>query len=321
MKKYIPIIAIILLTQAVYGQTYHFARTGIHLTLPGAGWGLDFPAEDFLVEDSKIAPDGNSVSCRAGGNDIIMLCYFEKSPVEGDAAACRDFYMEKSKEAPMKTSGLRSYENGEMAAFEYLVTEFKGQPVSQMNIHAYLARNGYCAEVHLSRSDYSTDAYEDMIKVLNEVQASNGIDPAVSLQFDFGMLYYSKQDYDSAIVEYEKVLGREKELKMYNKYFWFIAYDHLAMSYGLSGNPDKAIEICERGLKQDKKYPMFYYTMACAYAMKGNTNEALHNLKKAYKYKNNTLPMETLPNPLEDESFKEAMKHEEFRKAVKKLVE
>lgn len=321
MRNVILSLSLSLLFQFALGQNFHLARNGVHLTLPGAGWGLDFPAKDFLVEEAKLDPNGNFISCRGGGNDIIMLCYFEYAPVEGDAAACRNYYMEKSKEAPMKVSGLRAYELGEMAVFEYLVKEYKGEQVNQMNVHAYLARNGYCAEVHLSRSNYNTKAYDDLIKVLEEVRTSNGIDPAISLQFEFAMMYYVAEKYDSAIVEYEKVLDREKELIKYNKYFWYTAYDNLSNSYIMAGNPDKAIEICERGLKRQKKYPMFYYTIACAYAEKGDESMVLDYIRKAYKYKDNMLLGEILLNPLENESFQEMLKSEGFREELDKIVE
>lgn len=320
MKITILSLSLMLLFPIAFGQNFRLARTGVHLTLPNAGWQLDIEARDFLVEDAKLDRDGNYISCRAGGNDIIMLCYFEHAPVEGDAVACRDYYMEKSKEAPMKVSGLRAYELGEIALFEYLVTEYNGKPVNQMNMHAYLARNGYCAEVHLSRSDYTPKAYDDLTKVIEEVRASNGIDPAISLQFEFAIMYYTAEKYDSAIIEYEKVLEREKELKKYNKYFWNIAYDFLAASYRFAGNPDKAIEICQRGLKQDKKYPKFYYTIAGVYAEKGDADSMLDYIRKAYKYKNNTLPGENLPDPLEDASFQEMLKNQEIREALEKIV-
>ncbi|MEW6015507.1 MAG: hypothetical protein AB1690_09300 [Candidatus Zixiibacteriota bacterium] len=321
MKKVFLSLSLALLSQLAFGQYFHAARTGVHLSLPNAGWGLDFPAEDFLVEDAKLDPNGNYVSCRAGGKDIIMLCYFEHAPVEGDAAACRNYYMEKSKEAPMKVTGLRAYELGEMAVFEYLVTQYRGEQVNQMNVHSYLARNGYCAEVHLSRSNYVTAAYDDLMKVLEEVRASNGIDPVISLQFEFAMMYYSSENYDSAIVEYEKVLDREEELKKYNKYFWYIAYNNLSKSYLMAGQPDKAIEICQRGLKRDKKYPMFYYNLACVFAKEGDGSLMLENIRKAYKYKDRMLLGEIIPNPMESETFHEILKIEEVRKELEKIVQ
>jgi len=159
-----------------------------------------------------------------------------------------------------------------------------------------------------------------LMEVLEEVRTSNGIDPVISLQFEFAMMYYTSENYDSAIVEYEKVLEREKELIKYNKYFWYIAYDNLSGSYIMAGQPDKAIEICERGLKRDKKYPMFYYTIARAYAEQGNGSLMLEYIRKAYKYKDRMLPGEVIPDPLEGESFQDILKIEEFRKELEKCV-
>jgi tetratricopeptide (TPR) repeat protein len=135
------------------------------------------------------------------------------------------------------------------------------------------------------------------------------------------MMYYSAAKYDSAIVEYEKIRDREKELIKYNKYFWYVAYDNLSDSYIRTNNPDTALEICKRGLKRDKKYPMFYYTMARIYAEKGDKGLMLDNLRKAYKYKENMLLGEPLPNPLENDSFQEMLKVDGVRKEFEKLVQ
>ncbi|NMC44001.1 MAG: hypothetical protein GYA46_08775 [candidate division Zixibacteria bacterium] len=89
----------------------------------------------------------------------------------------------------------------------------------------------------------------------------------------------------------------------------------------MAGYPDKAVEICQRGLKGDKKYPVFYYTMACICAQKGDGGPALEYIRQAYKYKDKMLPGESLANPLKHESFKELLKSEEFRQELERIVQ
>jgi predicted Zn-dependent protease len=91
------------------------------------------------------------------------------------------------------------------------------------------------------------------------------------------------------------------------------------MSYGISGKLTEAKAIFDYGLTQDSEYPMFYYNLACMYGEMDKMNEAMVQLRHAYKYKSNMIPGETLPDPLQDDSFKQFVRKEEFVKAVREM--
>ena len=72
----------------------------------------------------------------------------------------------------------------------------------------------------------------------------------------------------------------------------------------------------EYGLTQDPEYPMFYYNLACTYGETKNMQQAIEELRLAYKYKANMIAGETLPDPLKDDSFRFFVNDDGFVKAV-----
>ena len=96
--------------------------------------------------------------------------------------------------------------------------------------------------------------------------------------------------------------------------------DNLGMSYGMTGDLQKAKETFEYGIAKDSTYPIFYYNLACTYAEMGKAEEASQNLRKAFEYKSNVLAGETMPDPLTDDSFKKLMKDRDFRQLAESLV-
>jgi predicted Zn-dependent protease len=91
------------------------------------------------------------------------------------------------------------------------------------------------------------------------------------------------------------------------------------MSYGLTRKLSDARETFEYGITQDPEYPLFYYLLACTYGEMGKMNESLEQLRLAYKYKANTIPGESLPDPLEDDSFRKFVKDKNFVEAVHEI--
>jgi hypothetical protein len=67
-------------------------------------------------------------------------------------------------------------------------------------------------------------------------------------------------------------------------------------------------------------YPLFYYNLACTYGEMGKMDEALGQLRLAYKYRANMIPGEgTVPDPLKDDSFRSFVKNDTFVQAVRAM--
>jgi tetratricopeptide (TPR) repeat protein len=99
-----------------------------------------------------------------------------------------------------------------------------------------------------------------------------------------------------------------------------VLIDNLGMAYGITGDLEKARETFEYGVGKDPKYPLFYYNLACTYAEMGDATDAGSYLKKAFDYKSNVLPGESIPDPRKDDSFKKLMKNKEFRELAETLA-
>lgn len=146
--------------------------------------------------------------------------------------------------------------------------------------------------------------------------------PVVKTSLDYmkeGSLFYNQENYKKAIEPYQKALDLEKENPKLDKTMWRVLVDNLAMSYGITGNLQKAKEILDYGLSKDSDYPMFYYLMADTYAEMEDEDNAIVYLKKAFERKANMINGETIPDPAKDDSFQRFMKHEKFLRTLKEL--
>jgi len=130
---------------------------------------------------------------------------------------------------------------------------------------------------------------------------------------------YLQHDYHGAIGPYSQALDMEKVNPELQKPLWYVLIDNLGMSYGITGDLQKAKETFEYGIAKDSTYPIFYYNLACTYAEMGKVEEASQSLKKAFEYKANVLRGETMPDPRTDDSFKKLMKNPDFRQLAETL--
>jgi tetratricopeptide (TPR) repeat protein len=123
-----------------------------------------------------------------------------------------------------------------------------------------------------------------------------------------------------AIDYYKKLLSLENKDPKTNQVIWRVIVDNLGMAYGLSGDLKKAKETFEYGINKDPTYPMFYYNLACTYAETNDLENAIVNLKTAFKYKyDRNLGEGGMPDPRKDSSFKSYLNNEKFLKALSEL--
>ena len=147
-------------------------------------------------------------------------------------------------------------------------------------------------------------------------QPTVSTDPVVTEHFRKGSKAFLQQDYETAADSYQKALDLEKEKRTLSKEYFLVLIDNLGMSYGISGKLDKAKTIFEYGLTQYPEYPIFYYNLACTYGEQQKMNEAIAQLRLAYKNKNNLIAGETMPDPLKDDSFRYFVDKKEFVNAI-----
>ena len=137
--------------------------------------------------------------------------------------------------------------------------------------------------------------------------------------FEKGSKAFLEQKYPEAAVSYQKALDLEKKNRTLSQDYFRVLVDNLGMSYGIPGKLDQAKEIFEYGLTQDPQYPLFYYNLACTYGEQRKMDEAIAQLRLAFKYKDNMIKGETMPDPLKDDSFRYFVDNKDFVRVVHEL--
>jgi len=306
------------------------------MAIPGVSGVLEFDVGPTTFE-TRVRPDGKEVQLRAFGRTdrLAISAFLQRVAFPASAEKCRDEWWPGTKNAvSMQRDNLQEtvVKDG-IARVEFIVPEFQGVKVRQKDLHAYLGSGDLCAEIHLSKAAFHPEdqkLFEDVlasVKLLPDAPPSAGQsekpdqlqDHGSSYYFGLGSKFYLQQNYSQAASLYEKALDLEKQKRTLSKDYFRVLVDNLGMSYGISGKLPQAKATFEYGLTQDPEYPMFHYNLACAYGELDKMNEALTELRLAYEYKANNISGETLPNPLQDDSFRHFVDKEEFVKAVREM--
>jgi hypothetical protein len=299
------------------------------MTVPGVRGVLELNVGPTTWK-SRVRPDGLETQMQAMDrpDHLLITAFLQHVKFPASADRCRAEWW------PGTENGSRSHNirldhvhqsmENEIARVEYTIPEAMGAPVKQKNVHVYLGSGELCAEIHISKVQFSPEEQKLFDVVLATVrllpgEAQEQARPGVNEYFQQGSGLYLEKNYSAAAGQYQKALDLEKQKRTLNQDLFRVLVDNLGMSYGISGNLAKAKETFEYGITQDAEYPLFYYNMACTYGEMGKMDESLEQLRLAYKYKTNMIAGETLPDPLQDDSFRKFMNDGRFVRAVREL--
>jgi len=158
----------------------------------------------------------------------------------------------------------------------------------------------------------------DLAGAEKHFRSATELDPSNLFGFMYlGNTLFYQQRYQEAIAPYERARQLDAASKTLTEDFRRVLIDQLGMSYGMSGNLQKAKTIFEDGIRQDLDYALFHYNLACAYAEMGDLDKTLLALKNALQRKDNVLKGEAFPDPREDSSFQRYLQNDRFRQLLK----
>jgi len=282
--------------------------------------------------DTQVRDDGLETKLEAmhRPDDLLISAFIQKVNFPASAESCRHDWWPKTKKAvPFKRDDLRETEVKDgIARVEFILHKFRDRPIEQKNIHAYLGGGTVCAEVHLSRVQFRPEQqqiFEDVLSTVRLLPDAAGAEAQSVSREEMTYLgeasrYYLQKDYAAAARSYQKALDMEKRDRALNPNMFRVLVDNLGMAYAFTGKLDKAKEIFGYGITQDPEYPMFYYNMACTYGEVGKMDEAIEQLRLAYKYRANMIPGEGgIPDPLKDDSFRRFAQNEKFVQTVHEM--
>ena len=291
------------------------------LSLPAKDWGVVLNLPGFAVKSVETKPDGRRYMVAENETtNVVVSLTLEEVKSGGPASSCRDSLKNRTKNVPLKIKDVRFSRSGDVDVMHYRVPELRGQSINQESMFACQFYDNSFIDLHVSKVNYvaaDEQLFSDVLRSmhLDTVQRSS------KELVEQGSRFYLQHDYKGAIGPYSHALELEKANPELEKSLWYVLVDNLGMSYGITGDLQKAKETFQYGVSKDPTYPLFHYNLACTYAKMGDAAEAGNFLKKAFEYKANFLPGESMPDPRKDDSFKKLMKNnKEFRELADTLA-
>ena len=120
---------------------------------PDGAWTLVVPGTWKVSEDNKTANGkGRQITATSDdGNFMLTLFLDPAAQSSGDAAAVRDFYLERMKKNPLPMTHIKKDTVGDAATLEY---DQGAEGFKEHSVHAYLSRAGIWVDLHVSRNDF-----------------------------------------------------------------------------------------------------------------------------------------------------------------------
>jgi tetratricopeptide (TPR) repeat protein len=290
----------------------------LRIDLPGSPWSLEIAAPSFKVTATETKPDGRRyLEANDSKSGVVLSAFLEQGPGPATLDGCHQEFQDRLKSlAFLKPSAESERQQGQFAIQEYVIEEYEGNRIHQKNTFACAVKENLFADVHLSHAPFSQGDDALFAEILNAIHFVDNIpSTATSLDlFRLGSRQYIANDFAGAAGFYQRALDLERTHRELDSPSWRVLLDNLAMSYGITGKDGLAEDVLKYGLTKDPEYPMFYFLLGDVYAERGDLDHTIEYLTAAFKYRQNVIPGETLPDPRTDDSFRAFLKNDRFLK-------
>ncbi|BDG03927.1 hypothetical protein [Anaeromyxobacter oryzae] len=117
---------------------------------------VDLPG--FKMFKPRITDDGKGVAVLGQHLETgIVASVIVKDAPGFDARRCRDDALARIRQATPDISDVKTSEARGTARVTYALSVLRGQPIRQRHAHAFLARDGVCVNLHLSKAEPSAE--------------------------------------------------------------------------------------------------------------------------------------------------------------------
>ncbi len=295
----------------------------LNLPLPDLTWAVQLRMHEWKVSFQEFKKDfrGRTLQAfdTASGLQVSVFIDDEEKKDKFDGVGLRDYTMANLQRisGPAYT-GFRLYEEGPIAFSDYVsVGDVRYPQDDRRHRYAFWVRDHKWVSIHLEeefRTDLTDSTFE---KFFADVKTVENYTQTAWDYFVYGSWSYRSREFTQAAKYYQAAADLEKVERTLPEYLWLVTVDNLAMSYGIPGDNQKALEVLNYGLSVRPDYPAFHYNKACSFAEMKNLDSALYCLARANELRANMIPGETLPNPVADESFKRYKKDKRLAELMK----
>ena len=130
-----------------------------YITIPGEGWHLTVDAPPLT--NSEAMSTGRIFRFLASSVETgVTVSVNTETQGSQSNAACREKHWTRQRTNPMLVKGSESIFEDDTAFYSAYRSEgiFQGQPFKTANAHAYIAKDGICADVHVSHWPYTEES-------------------------------------------------------------------------------------------------------------------------------------------------------------------
>jgi hypothetical protein len=305
------------------------------VSLPDKTWGVELDLSGFTITSNGMKPDGRRylLANHSGTGVDVSVTLEEFAPARAHMT-CKETMKSRIADTPenlavyavaeIEPKNVKIWESGDETFMEFSVPRLKldGQKpvdINQQNRFLCFRHEDVFVDVHVSKPNFQPGEEKLFDLVFNSVQIHEGLVRTSMDYFLAGSSSYNQSDFKRAIPSYAQALALEQQEPKLEKKFWYVLVDNLGMAYGMTGDLESARKTFEYGVQKDPGYPMFYYEMADYYGEKGDLQNTMAFLQKAWDRKDNLLPGEKFPDARNDDSFKKWRKNPDFQKVVETL--
>jgi hypothetical protein len=299
--------------------------------LPGKNWALELDGTEFATKANEIQADGRRYFLAENAKTrVVVSVYLEAAKGPAGPAECKHSLEEKEKHnASLAADGLKGVnyrQSGAIQILEFMLPEADGVPTNQKNTFGCLIKDDVFVDIHISKVFFKAadqplfDALLQSVHFVPWEATDTPVPMGNSLKlFQEGSRYFLAHQYREAIPPYRKAFEIEKNTPTLGKNLWRVLIDNLSIAYGITHDLTSAREALMYGVSKDPDYPLFYYSLACVAAEKGDLPDTENYMKLAFERRENMIPGETFPDARVDDSFQKLLLQKEFRQFLASL--
>lgn len=156
LRKLTPLAFVFVLAVAAFGQSV--GPNVRRLSVPGRAWALELALPNFEVKQDALTADGRARKFRAESEAegyVVSVTIAPASTPRVSSRDLRDLAAERIRfEASARREAFKTNDYKQTPTIEYLVRDFKGQPVNQRHLNAYVSRDNVWIDIHFSKSSF-----------------------------------------------------------------------------------------------------------------------------------------------------------------------
>ena len=284
-----------------------------HFRYPGHTWVMAMKLDGFEIKEAKVdQQEGLYALAQNTKTGVIVSVTMESAREAGDSKTCWAYFLPNIVN-PNDKNAYKTFELGRIAVLEYV---YKLGDVMEVQKHfnGYLVEGDVWIDIHISKNNYKDEERPLLYALLESVEFPKCMELYLEAQ------RHQREKADAAALKcMAAALAMEKKEAKFSQRMFRELITDLAVAYGVSGDLEKAKETLEYGLQRDPTYPLFLYNMACYYAEKGDLENTLPMLQKAFENKDKLSPGSQMPDPRTDSSFQRFQDNERFKKLLAEL--